>query len=38
MGTFFATRYGIVIDRFGVSWKIITESKNQNQEKQAGDA
>ena len=26
--TFFATRYGIVLDRFGVSWKIIAESKN----------
>jgi PhnB protein len=25
--TFFAARYGIVIDRFGVSWKIIAESK-----------
>jgi PhnB protein len=28
--TFFAARYGIVIDRFGVSWKIIAESKKQN--------
>ena len=28
--TFFAARYGIVIDRFGVSWKIMTESKTQN--------
>jgi PhnB protein len=27
--TFFAARYGIVIDRFGVSWKIIVESKTQ---------
>jgi PhnB protein len=24
--TFFATRYGIVIDRFGISWKIMVES------------
>ncbi|RXK56821.1 VOC family protein [Oleiharenicola lentus] len=23
--TFFATRYGLVTDRFGVSWKIMTE-------------
>lgn len=29
--TFFAKRYGIVIDRFGVSWKIIAESKTQTQ-------
>ena len=28
--TFFAARYGIVIDRFGVSWKIMAESKKQN--------
>jgi PhnB protein len=28
--TFFAARYGIVIDPFGVSWKIIAESKKQN--------
>ena len=28
--TFFAERYGIVIDRFGVSWKIMTGSKAQN--------
>jgi PhnB protein len=28
--TFFAARYGIVIDRFGVSWKIMVESKVQN--------
>jgi len=25
--TFFATRYGIVVDRFGLSWKIMIESK-----------
>ena len=25
--TFFAERYGIVIDRFGISWKIMVESK-----------
>jgi PhnB protein len=30
METFFATRYGIVTDRFGVSWKIIAGSKTQN--------
>jgi len=28
--TFFAARYGIVIDRFGVSWKIMAESKTLN--------
>jgi PhnB protein len=28
--TFFAARYGIVIDRFGISWKIMAESKTQN--------
>jgi PhnB protein len=28
--TFFAERYGIVLDRFGVSWKIMVESKTQN--------
>jgi PhnB protein len=27
---FFAERYGIVIDRFGVSWKIMVASKTQN--------
>lgn len=31
--TFFAARYGIVLDRFGVSWKIIAESKTQNREQ-----
>ncbi|HEY1684064.1 MAG TPA: VOC family protein [Tepidisphaeraceae bacterium] len=30
MKTFFAPRYGIVIDRFGISWKIMVESKTQN--------
>jgi PhnB protein len=28
--TFFAERYGIVIDRFGISWKIMVESKTKN--------
>jgi PhnB protein len=28
--TFFAARYGIVIDRFGISWKIMVPSKMQN--------
>jgi PhnB protein len=28
--TFFAARYGIVIDRFGISWKIKTGSKTQS--------
>ncbi len=28
--TFFAERYGIVIDRFGISWKIMVESKMQD--------
>ncbi len=28
--TFFAERYGIVVDRFGVSWKIMAESKAQD--------
>jgi PhnB protein len=27
--TFFAERYGIVVDRFGISWKIMVESKMQ---------
>jgi PhnB protein len=27
--TFFAERYGIVVDRLGVSWKIMVESKAQ---------
>jgi PhnB protein len=27
---FFAERYGIVIDRFGISWKIMVASKMQN--------
>ena len=34
METFFAARYGIVIDRFGVSWKIIAESKTQNRDRE----
>ena len=25
--TFFAARYGIVVDRFGVSWKVMVEAK-----------
>lgn len=25
--TFFAAQYGIVIDRFGISWKVMVESK-----------
>jgi PhnB protein len=28
--TFFAERYGIVVDRFGISWKVMVESKTQN--------
>jgi len=28
--TFFATRYGIVIDRFGISWKVMVESQAPN--------
>jgi PhnB protein len=31
--TFFAERYGIVIDRFGISWKIMVPSKTQNPDK-----
>ena len=27
--TFFAERYGIITDRFGISWKIMVESKPQ---------
>jgi PhnB protein len=27
--TIFAEKYGIVVDRFGVSWKVMTESKTQ---------
>jgi PhnB protein len=27
---FFAERYGIVIDRFGISWKIMVASKTQS--------
>ena len=29
--TFFAARYGIVMDRFGISWKIMVEAQTQNQ-------
>jgi PhnB protein len=25
--TFFAERYGIVVDRFGISWKVMVEAK-----------
>ena len=28
--TFFASQYGIVVDRFGISWKIIVESQPSN--------
>lgn len=28
--TFFAYRYGIVMDHFGVSWKVMVESKPQS--------
>jgi len=28
--TFFAERYGIVIDRFGISWKVMVESDLKN--------
>jgi PhnB protein len=28
--TFYAERYGIVIDRFGISWKIMVASKTQS--------
>jgi PhnB protein len=31
--TFFAERYGIVIDRFGISWKIMVTAKSQNGDK-----
>ncbi|HZZ29273.1 MAG TPA: VOC family protein [Pirellulales bacterium] len=31
--TFFAARYGIVMDRFGISWKIMAESKTQSSDK-----
>jgi PhnB protein len=30
--TFFAPRYGIVTDRFGISWKIMVESKTQKRD------
>lgn len=28
--TFFAERYGIVSDRFGISWKVMVEAKTQS--------
>ena len=31
--TFFAERYGIVIDRFGIFWKIMVEAETQNRDK-----
>ena len=31
--TFFAERYGIVVDRFGISWKIVVSTKSQNGDK-----
>jgi len=31
--TFFAERYGIVVDRFGVSWKIMAESTARGGDK-----
>ncbi len=33
--TFFASRYGIVIDRFGVPWKIMVESEAQEAKRQS---
>ncbi len=36
--TFFAERYGIVVDRFGISWKIMAESPAQNGEEKTGGA
>ncbi len=30
---FFADRYGIVVDRFGISWKVMAESKARNGDK-----
>jgi PhnB protein len=35
--TFFAKRYGIVVDRFGISWKIMVESNGEKGEKRQGD-
>lgn len=35
--TFFAERYGIVIDRFGISWKVMAEPKAQNSERQRNE-
>ena len=34
--TFFAARYGIVTDRFGLSRKVMVESKTQNRDKNEG--
>jgi len=34
--TFFAARYGIIVDRFGISWKIMAESRPQNTDKISG--
>ncbi|HEY4249192.1 MAG TPA: VOC family protein [Lacunisphaera sp.] len=34
--TFFATRYGIVIDRFGISWKVMVETKTKKPETAEG--
>ena len=31
METFFAARYGIVVDRFGVSWKVMVEVKGETE-------
>ena len=28
--TFFAERYGIIVDRFGISWKVMVESGTQS--------
>jgi PhnB protein len=36
--TFFAERYGIVIDRFGISWKIMVEADSKNIEHRTSNA